>query len=229
MRIKDALVEATLVGRLNRFMCLVELAGRQERVYLPNSGRLGELLVAGRSVLLAERAGPARKTKYDLVMVSAGEKWVSVDSRVPNEVVYEALQLGWVPEFSGFRKVEREASFGRSRLDFLLSRGDRRCLVEVKSVTLVREGTALFPDAPTLRGTRHLLELVRAKTMGYESAVMFVIQREGAERFSPNAEVDSNFAEALHDAHLHGVSIYAHRCRVSRERIELSDRVPISL
>lgn len=230
MRIADSVREATFVSRENRFTCLVELPDGKEVVYLPNSGRLDSVLLPGRMVLLAEKASSNRRTRYDLVAASLRDRTlVSVDSRVPGELVHQALSQRALEQFAEYTSIRREVPRGRSRLDFLLSGPKSQCFLEVKSVTLVKMGRGLFPDAPTLRGRRHLESLTWAKREGYEAAIIFVIQREDAEGFSPNDAVDSEFGSALREARLRGVDIYAYRCRVSRDEVELADRVAIYL
>lgn len=229
MKIADQIREAGFLRRENRFACLVELEGSEERVYLPNSGRLNSLLFPGQTVFLAERSSPSRRTRFDLVMTILNGKSVSVDARVPGELVYQALCQRTLPQFGVYSTIKREVAFGESRLDFLLSSHISLCFLEVKSVTLVQEGRALFPDAPTLRGRRHLKSLTWAKKEGYEAAIVFVIQREDAESFSPNDAVDAEFGHVLREAQLQGVDVYAYRCKVSPREIELAEQVPIHL
>lgn len=241
MKIAAPLVQATFLHRLSRFSVEVELAGRREPVHLPNSGRLRELLTPGEPVLLApmpiinervsglaRRPIPARRTHYDLVLVvTADDRLVSADARLPNLLFAEALATGRLAEFRGYTLLRREVRWRESRLDFLLGKEGERCLVEVKSVTLVREGTALFPDAPSQRGVRHLRELVRAQEEGYQGAVVFVVQRDDALRFQPNDEADAEFAHALREAMGQGIRAYAYGCHVSRTEIELVKGIPV--
>ncbi len=229
MKVADQIREAGFLRRENRFACLVELKGSKERVYLPNSGRLNSLLFPGQTVFLAERLSSSRKTRYDLVMTILNGKLVSVDARVPGELVYQALCQRSLPQFGDYSSIQREVAFGGSRLDFLLSSHIPQCFLEVKSVTLVQEDRALFPDAPTLRGRRHLKSLTWAKKEGYEAAILFVIQREDAESFSPNDAVDAEFGHVLREAQLQGVDTYAYRCKVSPREIDLAEQVPIHL
>jgi len=229
MKIADQIREASFLRRENRFACLVEVEGSKERVYLPNSGRLNSLLFPGQTVFLAERSSSSRRTRYDLVMTILNGKSVSVDARVPGELVYQALRQRTLPQFGVYSTIRREVAFGKSRLDFLLSSHTSLCFLEVKSVTLVQKGRALFPDAPTLRGRRHLKSLTWAKKEGYEAAILFVIQRQDAESFSPNDAVDAEFGHVLREAQLQGVDVYAYRCKVSPKEIELAEQVPIHL
>ncbi len=221
--------EARIIARLNRFAVMVEAGGRQETVHLPNSGRLRELLVPGRRALLWERGSPGRKTRYDLVLVRVGRCWACADARMPPSLVAEALALGSLPQFAGFPTVRREVVYEDSRLDLALSNGRATCFIEVKSVTLVEAGRALFPDAPTLRGTRHLNTLAHAVSLGNRAAVIFVVQRPDAASFTPNDAADPVFGETLRHVQKQGVEVYAYRCRVTPKAICLASPIPIDL
>jgi sugar fermentation stimulation protein A len=218
----DALREATFVARDNRFRTTVELDGRWVWAHLPNSGRLEELLEPGRRLFLRPAASPNRKTAYDLLLVDVEGVLVSADARLPNLLVEEALREGRLSPFEGYETVRREVKRGQSRLDFALEGRGRRCLIEVKSVTLVRGGgVALFPDAPTLRGRRHVEELRQAVAEGERAAIVFVVQREDAVAFAPHDEADPAFGHALRRAVEAGVEVYAYACRVSRQEVRL--------
>lgn len=229
MKLAEKMREAVFLRRENRFSCLVSLSDKEETVYLPNSGRLDSLLFPGQRVFLADRASPFRRTRYDLVMTSLEGTLVSVDSRVPGELVYDALCHRALPRFIEYPSIQREVAFGRSRLDFRLSRGAVQCFLEVKSVTLVQEGRARFPDAPTARGRKHLESLLQAKEDEHEEAVLFVIQREDADCFTPNDKIDPDFGYALRRAQLRGMAVYAYRCRVGLDKIKLAGQVPVYL
>lgn len=229
MRIADHVKPASFLRRENRFACSVKLRGAIEIVHLANSGRLETVLCPGRTVFIAERSSPNRLTKYDLVTASLEGTYVSVDDRVPADLVNEALHQKSLSQFQQYPLIRREIPRGRSRLDFLLSNRTSQCFLEIKSVTLVRKGVALFPDAPTGRGRQHVESLIWARKEGYEAAIIFVIQREDAESFSPNDEVDPELAQALRLAYLKGLSIYAYKCRVSPNEIELAGQVPVRL
>lgn len=223
------LEEATFIRRVSRFSALVERVGSMELTHVPNSGRLRELFPPGRRVYLAPRWGKHRKTNYDLSLVAVGDILVSADARVPGALIYCALVHGQLPHFKGYRSVQKEVFFGGSRLDLLLQGNARPCLIEVKSITLVVQGRGLFPDAPTARGRRHIQSLIQALSHGYRAAAIFVIQREDAHAFSPNDETDTAFGNALREAALHGVEIYAYRCQVTPKEIKLAEEVPVLL
>jgi sugar fermentation stimulation protein A len=204
--------------------------GQQVAAHLPNSGRLQELLTPGREVWLRPASDPRRRTSYDLLLVEHAGQLVSVDARLPNPLLHEALLAGRVPAFRAYGSIRREARLGRSRLDFLLEDGrEQRCWLETKSVTLVEEGIALFPDAPTARGRRHLLELQEAVFAGDRAVVLFVIQRSDAAAFSPHPTADMTFSQTLDEAHAHGVSVLAYGCSVSLSGVTLDSQLPVRL
>jgi sugar fermentation stimulation protein A len=234
LKIEGEMVKARFLSRSSRFSVLAELADRgggegDLECHLPNPGRLKELLVPGAELLLRPAKNPdRRKTKFDVFAVVADGCGVVVDSRIPNQLMREAFSSGEAPHFSGYRLVRSEPARGNGRLDFLL-RGDGLCLVEVKSCTLVKTGVALFPDAPTERGRRHLMELAGAVEEGYRASVVFVVQREDAIVFMPNDETDPAFGDALREAAGRGVEPIALTARFREGWVELTGEVPIDL
>lgn len=235
MRLGASLEEAFLVRRLDRFLTLVNLKGRPVQAHLPNSGRLRDLLVPGQRVLVAPRGGVGRKSPYDLVMVSLPHTLVSIDARLPNLLVQEALEVGSLAELQGYTHLRREERYAGSRLDFLLEGGGRcpsvegRCWLEVKSVTLVQGGCALFPDAPTLRGARHLEALAQACRAGDRGAVLFVVQRSDAHSFAPHDAADPAFGDGLRQAAAAGVEVRAYACQVSPYEVRLVQSLAVYL
>ena len=226
--VEGARVEGRFLARDNRFRVTVEVGGRLLAAHLPCSGRLAELLLPGRRVILARRLGAGRKTGYDLVLVQDGEQWVSVDTRLPNRLVAMALRDGRLAPLTGYDLVRPEVPFGRSRLDFCLeAEGRPSCLVEVKSVTLLIDGLGCFPDAVTERGRRHLLELASATEAGYRAVALFVVQRGDAHGMRPHDEADPAFGRALREAANRGVEVYAYGCRVEPDRVEIVERLPV--
>lgn len=230
MRSADALVIARFVSRDNRFRATVSVDGEEVAAHLPNSGRLGELLVPGRRAILTPRPGAHRKTRYDLSLVEYQGRWVSVDARLPNQLVAEALAAGRIDPLAGYPAVRREVTHGFSRFDFLLEGSDRTpCLLEVKSVTLVIDGLGCFPDAVTERGRRHVRELAEAVGAGFRAAVLFVVQRDDAAGLRPHDESDPAFGQALRQAARAGVEVYAYGCRVEPGLSEITTRLPVYL
>ncbi len=233
-------VFATFIRRVNRFVALVEIAGVQERAHVPNTGRMAELLVPGASVVLHEASKCGRKTRFDVTLVRYRSEWVCVDSRMANRLIesvprsedrgqpaHGELAIAIQPLVNGADRVRREAPFGEHRFDFEITKGDRRVPVEIKSVNLVENGVALFPDAPTERGTRHLQFLESWVRSGGEAHVVFVVQRSDATHFRPNTSRDPSFAKALSNCLEAGVGVMALRCDVSPERIAVTRKLPL--
>ena len=224
------LVEGRFVRRLNRFAALVDVDRKEYLAHVPNSGRMHELLVPGYRVLLAPApASASRKTAYDLALVDTGDALSSADARLPNKLLAEAIAEDRLPQFAGYPIVRPEKVFGESRLDFLLEGPDGSCYVESKSVTLVEDGVGLFPDAPTVRGVKHLHSLMAAREAGHEAGVLFVIQRAVAVAFAPHDLADPLLGTTLREAIAAGVKAWAYRCRVDEQSIVLADEVPVQL
>lgn len=229
MKAAPGLQKAFFRERLNRFAARVEVDGRETVAHVPNSGRLRELFVPNAEVYVTPAPSPHRKTAFDLRLVRIDDVLVSCDARLPPALVAEAHALGKLPQFSGYPVIEKEVTFEESRLDLRFSAPDTRVYIETKSVTLVCDGTALFPDSPTTRGTIHLHTLMKAIDQGHGAAVIFVIQRPDAQRFSPFKTADPEFAATLDQAAEVGVAVYAYRCQVTVGAITLGERVPVEL
>jgi sugar fermentation stimulation protein A len=223
----DTLVDGLLIGRANRFAADVSVAGVPARAHLPNSGRMRELLVSGAPVRLRPEPGPARRTPYDLVQVFAFRRWVGLDARTPPAVAIEAQRAGLLVGLEGYPTVRREVGLGASRIDLRFEGPEGVCWAECKSANLVEEGLALFPDAPTARGARHLRELAGALAPGVRSAVVFVVQRDDATALAPFTEADPAFAAALAEAVAVGVEPYAVTCSVDGAGLHPLRSIPV--
>ena len=227
MRYFKSLTPGIFRARPNRFLALVELQGELQRCHVPNTGRLGELLLPGAAVWCKKAETPGRKTAWSLLVVKKGENLVNIDSQAPNHVAAEYVAgggLGIVPDF-----VKPEQVFGDSRLDLYYEAGAVRGYVEVKGVTLNEDGVARFPDAPTERGTRHLYTLIQAVEAGFRATALFVIQMPDVRRFEPNGVRDPAFAQALNEAAAAGVEVKAVTCRVTPETLSITGEVPVVL
>lgn len=227
LKIEGKIVNGFFKSRLSRFSALVKLRENEFRCFLPNPGRLKELLIPNAEVFLKEMKGKVRTTNYDIIAIKNDSVFVLIDSRTPNRLLLEALKRRKIKEFSMYDEVKPEFKFGRSKFDFLLTNGIERCIIEAKSCTLVKNGKALFPDAPTERGIRHVLDLIKAKEEGYRACVLFLIQRPDANSFSPNDELDPKFGEVLREALNHGIEIYAYRSHFDGKSIKLLDKVEL--
>ena len=214
------------IARPNRFIAYVDINGHTETVHVKNTGRCRELLTPGAAVYLAEGANPARKTRYDLVAVRRGERLINMDSQAPNAAALEWLRAGHI--FGPGAEIRPEYAYGDSRFD-IAAFTPELALLEVKGVTLERDGVVLFPDAPTARGVKHLRELAAFAASGGRAYVLFVVQMESVAYFAPNAETDPAFAAALRAARDAGVRILAYDCRVTPESMALNAPVEIRI
>jgi sugar fermentation stimulation protein A len=186
-----------------------------------NTGRCRELLIPGVKVMLEKSNNPDRKTKYDLVMVyKENLGWVNIDSQMPNALVREWLESE-PEEFSGLTLIKPEYTYGDSRVDFYLERGDEKILIEVKGVTLEIDGIGYFPDAPTERGVKHIRELIKARREGYVAYIAFVIQMNGIKEVRANMNTHREFGVALEEAQKAGVKVLMLECNVSENEIKI--------
>ncbi|NBI10872.1 DNA/RNA nuclease SfsA [Colidextribacter sp. OB.20] len=218
-------------ARPNRFIAHVEIEGQTEVCHVKNTGRCRELLLPGAKVWLEESANPARKTRYDLIAVEkvrpSGTLLINMDSQAPNRVFGEWAAgggLGFVPEL-----LRPETVYGGSRFDFYWEASARRGFWEVKGVTLEEDNTARFPDAPTLRGVKHLEELAGAREAGYEAGVCFVVQMAGMDHVEPNDTTHPEFGAALRRAAERGVEVLALECAVEPGRLAVRRKLPVVL
>ena len=225
------IVEGRFISRPNRFIANIEISGNEETVHVKNTGRCKELLITGCKVFLAPSENPKRKTKYDLIAVikkaDNKEILINMDSQIPNLVAEEWLRKGEL--FSKEALIKREVTFKNSRFDIYVEDGTRKAFIEVKGVTLENNGTLMFPDAPTLRGIKHINELIEAAKAGYEAYILFVIQMKGAKEFKPNDLTHKEFGDALRKAKASGVKILAYDCKITPNIIELDSPVKINI
>ncbi len=207
------------IDRPNRFIAHVMIDGKTETVHVKNTGRCRELLTPGAEVYLSRSDNPARKTRYDLISVVKASTGIlfNIDSQAPNAVVKEWL------ETQGFTIIIPEYTYSASRIDFYMEKEEKKYLMEVKGCTLETDGTGYFPDAPTIRGTRHIRELIRSAKEGYQAVLAFVIQMEGVSEVKPNVETDPDFALALQDAEKAGVRICFLCCDVGPDRLSVKE------
>jgi len=188
-----------------------------------------ELLTPETKVILREVLKQNRKTGYDLIGVFYNGQIVSVDSRVPNKLVLEALKNKDIKELSEYNVIKPEYGYGHTRFDFFLANEHESCLLEVKSSTLVKDGVAMFPDAETERGRRHVRDLVKAKKEGYRACVLFIVQRNDAHMFAPNDETDPEFGKVLRNAAVEGVEVYAYYSEFIENTITLKGKIKVEL
>ena len=221
------IVQGEFLERPNRFIAYVNIDGKKETVHVKNTGRCKELLIPGAEVYLEKSDNPDRKTRYDLIGVKKGEMLVNMDSQAPNKVVEEWLRAGGL--FPDVVTVRPETVYGNSRFDFYIETATERIFMEVKGVTLEEKGVVRFPDAPSERAVKHVEELVKAKEAGFQVYVLFVIQMEEAEYFTPNEDTHPEFAAALCEAAAQGVQVLAYNCLVTPDSLVLHRPVPVHL
>lgn len=220
-------VGARFIDRPNRFIAHVELYGETVVCHVKNTGRCRELLLPGAKVLLQGSDNPKRKTAYDLVAVWKGERLINMDANAPNAVFGQWLReggLGFVPEL-----IKPEYTHGDSRFDFYFEHEGQPCLAEVKGVTLEENGVVRFPDAPTLRGVKHLHGLQAALAEGYKCYAVFVVQMRHVKYFQPAWDKHRDFGLALAAAAKAGVEVLALDCEVSPRGLYIAEHVPVRL
>jgi len=230
MKIEQPLERATLLRRYKRFLADVELAdGTEETVHCPNPGRMAGCLPERADVVLRDSQNAKRKLRKTLQTIRVGKEWVNVDTLLPNRVVGDALRAGEIPELVGYANVRAEVkSSDGSRIDFLLEDPERgRCWVEVKCTTLIEDGVAMFPDAVTARGKKHLDELSRLVKEGDRAVIFFFISRADATSFTPAAHIDPAYGRAFTAALAAGVEPIAYSAQVTPEQIELGGPLPV--
>lgn len=219
------IIHGKFISRPNRFIANVYIDDEIVVCHVKNTGRCRELLVPGAEVILCEAENTGRKTKYDLVSVYKGKRLINMDSQAPNKIAAEFIP-SLIPEI---RSLKPEVVYGDSRFDFYAESDSNGIFIEVKGVTLEKDGIALFPDAPTIRGVKHLKGLIKATANGYRAIALFVIQMEKVKYFSPNMETHREFGEALSAAKKAGVEIYAVCCDVTERTVTARDLVQIVL
>ncbi|MCI9174164.1 MAG: DNA/RNA nuclease SfsA [Lachnospiraceae bacterium] len=221
------ITQGRFIERPNRFIAMAQINGKVEKCHVKNTGRCRELLIPGAEIWLEKSSNPNRKTAYDLVAVRKQGRIINMDSQAPNQAVRE-----WLEQRKDLSLIKPEYKYGDSRIDFYGEagrNGERKFLIEVKGVTLEEDGIARFPDAPTERGVKHMLELEKAVQEGYEAWILFVIQMKGIRWFEPNDRTHPQFGETLRRVRQAGVEVLAYDCLVTNDEITLDQPVEIRL
>lgn len=219
--------EGVFLDRPNRFIANVLINGKKEKVHVKNTGRCKEILVKGTKIYLEKSNNPNRKTRYSLISAYKKNKLINIDSQVPNQVVFEAIEANEIKELKNVDILKREVTFENSRFDIYFEKNNEKGFVEVKGVTLESNGLSLFPDAPTERGTKHIKEMIKAIEKGYKGYIFFLVQIKGIKKFTPNTIMDKNFSEALIKASKKGVNILAYNSIVKKDSIKIGKEVEI--
>jgi len=224
------IVPGIFIDRPNRFIANVWVNGERLAVHVKNTGRCKEILISGTRVFL-EKANEKskRKTRFSLISAYKGSQLINIDSQIPNALVHSALENQALNITGKMDYLKGEVTYQKSRFDLFYRSNHKKGFIEVKGVTLETKGVALFPDAPTIRGTRHILELIDASNQGYENYLIFVIQMKGVNCFKPNDKMDPNFSKALRAADKKGVYIQAYDCLVTNDTIKIDQPVRVVL
>lgn len=220
----DHVITGTFLERPNRFIAKVDVDGNIETCHVKNTGRCREILVKGCKVILSVSDNPERKTKYDVIAAYKGDRLINIDSQVPNAVAEECIPS--LNIIKGLRSIKREVTYGNSRFD-LFCEADTPAFVEVKGVTLEKNGIVMFPDAPTERGVKHLRELMECVKDGYDAYLFLLIQMSDVDYFTPNYDTHEEFGTVLKEASENGVHIIAYDSHVKEDSITVKDPVRV--
>jgi sugar fermentation stimulation protein A len=231
MEYSTPLVEGTIIKRYKRFLVDVELKnGEVITAHSANTGSMKTCLEPGWKCLLSFHDNPKRKLKYGLEMTSNGDTWIGVNTHLPNKIVLEAIKNGEIKELEGYDFIKPEYKVGDSRIDIFLSRYDQQCFVEIKNVTMLGDkGIALFPDAKTERGQKHIRELTDLIKKGHRGVMFYLVQREDVDRFMPAVEIDPEYSKLLKEGHKNGLEILVYQCSMKRDGIKIRKSLPFKL
>ncbi len=231
MKFKQTLQPGRLIRRYKRFLADVELPdGRTLTVHCPNSGSMRGCLLPGSPIRISRSDNVHRKYAYALEMIMVNDVWVGINTSLTNRLVHEAFELGIIREIGRVDGIRTEVKVSdKSRLDFLLMKNEKKIYVEVKNCTLAEGEVAMFPDAVTSRGTKHLHELLALKESGSEACVLFCVQRMDAKRFSPASHIDPKYAETLAAVKELGVLVLAYQADVSPDQIQIIGSLPVAI
>ncbi|MFX0184647.1 MAG: DNA/RNA nuclease SfsA [Candidatus Hodarchaeota archaeon] len=234
MKCEGSYCLARFIKRPNRFLAKVnlDLVGVEDKIveaHVPDPGRLKELFKPDAEVILKFSPNITRKTRYSLVGVKTKNIWVNIDSHISNRLFKEEFHV--IPQFKNYSILQSEYTYRNSRFDFLMSNRERKhkVLVEVKSVTLVKDRRAFFPDAPTKRGTKHVIELLKALEKGFKAFIVFIVKRNDADSFSPNKKMDLEFTSALSKSIQYGMQVCAVKCfydPIMKKELKLTKEIP---
>lgn len=230
MHFEKELVHGILLRRYKRFLADVRLDDGTEVVaHCTNSGSMKSCLEEGAEVYLTPVDDPKRKTRFTWEMIKIGEGWVGINTGNPNKLAFEAVKNNLLPGLQGYTKVKREVKFGDSRFDVYAENETGKCFIEVKNVSMKEGSYALFPDAVTTRGQKHLKTLIEVKKQGIRAVMLYVIQRNDVEIFAPAKDIDPQYALALKEAVKEGVEVFPMQALVTPEKIEFVRKLPFEI
>ena len=227
MKFESPLIPGKLIRRYKRFLADVQLEdGSIVVAHCTNSGSMISCIEEGAKVYLSPAKDPKRKTRFTWEMIEINNSWVGINTSIPNQLVFEAVRDQEIPQLTGYTFVKREVKFEDSRFDVYAENEHEKCFIEVKNVSMKAGDAALFPDAVTSRGRKHLETLIRVKEQGIRAVMVYVIQRMDVNSFGPARHIDPNYADALEKARNAGVEVIALQAKVSPEEIQIVGELP---
>ena len=229
MKFKERLLQGILIKRYKRFFVDIKYKNKIITIHCPNTGSMMGLLKKGNKTWFSESNNPKRKLKYTLEIIKVEKSLVGINTLSTNKLVFEALNLKKIKKLSQFNNIKTEVKFSNStRFDFLISNSKEKCFLEVKNVTLLRnKRIAEFPDAITSRGTKHLSELINAKKKGFQSYILYLIQRQDCNAFKIAEDIDINYKLAFDKAIKAGVKILCYDCKINDEEVKLNNQIEL--
>ena len=227
MEFNKKLLQGTLIKRYKRFFADIKYKNKTITAHCPNSGSMMGLIDKGNKVWFSASNNPERKLKYTLEIIEVKNEKVGINTFLTNKIVFDALDNKKITSLIKYKNIKREVKFSnKTRFDFLLSNDKEKCFLEVKNVTLLREKTiAEFPDAVTSRGTKHLNELYKAKKEGYQSYMLYLIQRDDCDSFKIAEDIDKKYKIAFSKALKSGVKVLCYDCKLNNEEIKLNNQI----
>ena len=227
MKFKERLLQGSLIRRYKRFFVDIEYNGRTIIAHCPNSGSMMGLIDKGNKVWFSKSTNPKRKLKYTLEIVKVNNSLVGINTLLTNKIVFESLNQKKIKDLIQFNNIKSEVKFSdNTRFDFLISNNSKKCFLEIKNVTLLRKNkTAEFPDAITSRGAKHLKELISAKRKGYESYILYLIQREDCKCFKIAKDIDQEYKIIFEEAVKNGVNVLCYDCKLTSGEIRLNKKI----
>lgn len=229
MQIPEPRQQGYLVKRYKRFLADIRLPDDTIlTVHCPNTGSMKGCSTPGSKVIISRSTNPRRKYAWTLEMVRDNSCWIGVNTSMTNQLIQEGLETGIIDDFGQIDSIQREVKVSdSSRLDFLIQANGKKCYIEVKNCSLAENGIALFPDAVTIRGTKHLHELDRLRSDEVETAIIFCVQRTDARSFMPAEKIDPEYAETLFKVHENGVKVIAYQADVNPDNITIARKIPV--
>jgi len=229
MEFTKSLIKGKLIKRYKRFFVDIKLDKEIVIAHCPNTGSMKGLLDEGNEVFISKNDNPKRKLKYTLEIIKVKKKLIGVNTHFANKIAYHGLSNNLVKEVSNSDNIKPEVFFNKeTRFDFLVEKNKQKIFVEVKNVTLLRdEKIAEFPDAVTLRGSKHLKALIEAIKKGYKSYLLFLVQIQDVESFKIAKDIDKEYYKNYLLAKKAGVIFLAYRCKINAKEIQIEQKLKI--